>query len=120
MLDNRRRSDTPTSSDDVVRPQREIIIENTSMKQAAAKQTNSNPKDDNQPSTNQQRRSADPRERLRKEQDGIVLSPQRRSFNSGCFVNVTEPPPSKRSVSPVIGKTEVFMKILFTGFFTCA
>lgn len=36
-----------------------------------------------------QRRSNDPRERVRKEQDGIVLSPQRRSFNSGCFVTVT-------------------------------
>ncbi|XP_046386068.1 uncharacterized protein LOC124155907 isoform X9 [Ischnura elegans] len=35
------------------------------------------------------RRSGDPRERLRKEQDGIVLSPQRRNFNSGCFVMVT-------------------------------
>lgn len=35
-----------------------------------------------------QRRSNDPRERVRKEQDGIVLSPQRRSFNSGCFVTV--------------------------------
>ncbi|CAH1998848.1 unnamed protein product [Acanthoscelides obtectus] len=37
------------------------------------------------------RSTADPRERLRKEcvgggGDGIVLSPQRRSFNSGCFV----------------------------------
>lgn len=27
---------------------------------------------------------------MRKEQDGIVLSPQRRSFNSGCFVPVTQ------------------------------
>ncbi|XP_059487489.1 eukaryotic translation initiation factor 4E transporter-like isoform X2 [Neocloeon triangulifer] len=32
------------------------------------------------------RKVGDPRERIRKEQDGIVLSPQRRSFNSGCFV----------------------------------
>ncbi|CAB3382670.1 Hypothetical predicted protein [Cloeon dipterum] len=32
------------------------------------------------------KRVADPRERIRKEQDGIVLSPQRRSFNTGCFV----------------------------------
>lgn len=51
------------------------------------------------------RRSGDPRERIRKEQDGIVLSPQRRSFNSGCFVNVTQPPP-RRPESP-IGKSEV-------------
>ncbi|XP_063987943.1 eukaryotic translation initiation factor 4E transporter-like isoform X3 [Diachasmimorpha longicaudata] len=46
------------------------------------------------------RRSGDPRERLRKEQDGIVLSPQRRSFNSGCFVNTTQPPP-RRPESPI-------------------
>ncbi|XP_015113085.1 eukaryotic translation initiation factor 4E transporter isoform X2 [Diachasma alloeum] len=46
------------------------------------------------------RRSGDPRERLRKEQDGIVLSPQRRSFNSGCFVNITQPPP-RRPESPI-------------------
>ncbi|CAB0035897.1 unnamed protein product [Trichogramma brassicae] len=56
------------------------------------------------------RRSGDPRERIRKEQDGIVLSPQRRSFNSGCFVNVTEASATtvtvKRSVSP-IGKADV-------------
>lgn len=42
------------------------------------------------PPDNHKRRSGDPRERLRKEQDGIVLSPQRRSFNSGCFVPVTQ------------------------------
>ncbi|XP_023289580.1 eukaryotic translation initiation factor 4E transporter isoform X3 [Orussus abietinus] len=51
------------------------------------------------------RRSGDPRERIRKEQDGIVLSPQRRSFNSGCFVNVSQPP-ARRPESP-IGKPEV-------------
>ena len=51
------------------------------------------------------RRSGDPRERIRKEQDGIVLSPQRRSFNSGCFVNVSQPP-LRRPESP-IGKAEV-------------
>ncbi|KAH1011176.1 hypothetical protein HUJ04_000599 [Dendroctonus ponderosae] len=44
------------------------------------------------------RRSGDPRERIRKENDGIVLSPQRRSFNSGCFV-----PANKE---PLGGKTE--------------
>ncbi|KAL3270522.1 hypothetical protein HHI36_021061 [Cryptolaemus montrouzieri] len=38
------------------------------------------------------RRPGDPRERLRKENDGIVLSPQRRSFNSGCFVPMREQP----------------------------
>lgn len=54
---------------------------------------------------NNKRRSGDPRERIRKEQDGIVLSPQRRSFNSGCFVNVAQPS-SRRPESPV-GKTEV-------------
>ncbi|ESO97722.1 hypothetical protein LOTGIDRAFT_103815 [Lottia gigantea] len=30
--------------------------------------------------------SADPKERLKEEQDGIVLSPQRRSFGTGCHV----------------------------------
>ncbi|XP_072155534.1 uncharacterized protein [Bemisia tabaci] len=33
-------------------------------------------------------RTGDPRDRVRKDQDGIVLSPQRRSFNTGCFVTV--------------------------------
>lgn len=42
--------------------------------------------DNNHNNNNNRRRSGDPRERLRKEQDGIVLSPQRRSFISGCFV----------------------------------
>ncbi|CAL1673079.1 unnamed protein product [Lasius platythorax] len=51
------------------------------------------------------RSNGDPRDRIRKEQDGIVLSPQRRSFNSGCFVNVNQPP-NRRPESP-IGKTEV-------------
>nr|CAD7428991.1 unnamed protein product [Timema monikensis] len=37
------------------------------------------------------RRLGDPRERVRKEQDGIVLSPQRRSFNSGCYVPANQP-----------------------------
>ncbi|KAL0129049.1 hypothetical protein PUN28_004031 [Cardiocondyla obscurior] len=54
---------------------------------------------------NKRRNNGDPRDRIRKEQDGIVLSPQRRSFNSGCFVNVNQPP-SRRPESP-IGKTEV-------------
>lgn len=52
-----------------------------------------------------QRRSGDPRDRIRKEHDGIVLSPQRRSFNSGCYVPVREPPRSNRSHSP-LGKGE--------------
>ncbi|XP_018362503.1 PREDICTED: eukaryotic translation initiation factor 4E transporter isoform X5 [Trachymyrmex cornetzi] len=51
------------------------------------------------------RNNGDPRDRIRKEQDGIVLSPQRRSFNSGCFVNVNQPP-NRRPESP-IGKAEV-------------
>jgi hypothetical protein len=51
------------------------------------------------------RNNGDPRDRIRKEQDGIVLSPQRRSFNSGCFVNVSQPS-NRRPESP-IGKTEV-------------
>ncbi|XP_077288125.1 uncharacterized protein LOC143912699 isoform X2 [Arctopsyche grandis] len=36
--------------------------------------------------SNDKRRPGDPRERIRKESEGIVLSPQRRSFTSGCFV----------------------------------
>lgn len=35
------------------------------------------------------RRSADPKERLKEDQDGIILSPQRRSFGTGC--HVTQP-----------------------------
>jgi len=31
----------------------------------------------------------DPRERVKKEQDGIVLSPERRSFKLGCYVTPT-------------------------------
>nr|XP_033329376.1 nuclear factor of activated T-cells 5-like isoform X2 [Megalopta genalis] len=53
------------------------------------------------------RRNGDPRERIRKEQDGIVLSPQRRSFNSGCFVNVICNQSSNRRPESPIGKTEV-------------
>ncbi|KRT79399.1 hypothetical protein AMK59_7734, partial [Oryctes borbonicus] len=54
---------------------------------------------------NHRRRSGDPRDRIRKEHDGIVLSPQRRSFNSGCYVPVREPGRSNRSHSP-LGKGE--------------
>ncbi|XP_034237032.1 eukaryotic translation initiation factor 4E transporter-like isoform X3 [Thrips palmi] len=55
----------------------------------------------------EKRRSNDPRERVRKEQDGIVLSPQRRSFNSGCFVPTTQSSvvSGRRPESP-IGKPE--------------
>ncbi|KAK2585472.1 hypothetical protein KPH14_010130 [Odynerus spinipes] len=77
---NRKRSDTPPKDERGIRS--EPITEN-----------------------HNKRRNGDPRERIRKEQDGIVLSPQRRSFNSGCFVNVNQPP-NRRSESP-IGKTEV-------------
>lgn len=54
------------------------------------------------------RRSAgDPRERLRKEQDGIVLSPQRRSFNSGCFVPVTQQPARSGRPDSPLGKSDL-------------
>ncbi|KAK7871270.1 hypothetical protein R5R35_007554 [Gryllus longicercus] len=53
-------------------------------------------------SESHKRRSGDPRERLRKEQEGIVLSPQRRSFNSGCCVTQQV---GKRPESP-LGKNE--------------
>ncbi|KAJ9587638.1 hypothetical protein L9F63_018932, partial [Diploptera punctata] len=49
------------------------------------------------------RRSGDPRERIRKEQDGIVLSPQRRSFNSGCSVTLSQN--NRRAESP-LGKID--------------
>lgn len=61
------------------------------------------------------RRNGDPRERIRKEQDGIVLSPQRRSFNSGCFVNVNQPS-NRRPESP-IGKTEVVVIYLKNNYY---
>lgn len=51
------------------------------------------------------RRTGDPRDRIRKEQDSIVLSPQRRSFNSGCFVNVDQL--SNRSPESPLRKPEV-------------
>lgn len=59
-----------------------------------------------------QRRSNDPRERVRKEQDGIVLSPQRRSFNSGCFVPTSQASvgPGRRPESP-IGKPERYVQL---------
>lgn len=53
------------------------------------------------------RRPGDPRERIRKENDGIVLSPQRRSFNSGCFVPVRgDTTRNNRSHSPLGPKNE--------------
>lgn len=33
--------------------------------------------------------ASDPKERLKEERDGIVLSPQRRSFGTGCHVSQT-------------------------------
>lgn len=36
-------------------------------------------------------RSADPKERLKEEKDCIVLSPQRRSFGTGCHVSHQQP-----------------------------
>ncbi|CAG9126499.1 unnamed protein product [Plutella xylostella] len=52
-----------------------------------------------------ERRSADPRERVRKESEpspaGIVLSPQRRSFTSGCGApGVPAPPPHVARTRP--------------------
>ncbi|XP_015836326.1 eukaryotic translation initiation factor 4E transporter isoform X2 [Tribolium castaneum] len=53
------------------------------------------------------RRPGDPRERIRKENDGIVLSPQRRSFNSGCSIpgRETRTNNTNRPHSP-LGKNE--------------
>ena len=36
----------------------------------------------------------DPKERIKEERDGIVLSPQRRSFGTGCHVTQQRRPPS--------------------------
>jgi translation initiation factor 4E transporter len=90
---SKKRSETPP--DDEVRPRDRVELANdlTAENQAA------------------KRRSGDPRERIRKEQDGIVLSPQRRSFHSGCFVNVSTETLNKRPVSP-IGKNEVSILII--------
>ncbi|XP_049793458.1 eukaryotic translation initiation factor 4E transporter isoform X1 [Schistocerca nitens] len=52
------------------------------------------------PADTHKRRSGDPRERIRKEQDGIILSPQRRSFNSGCYVAPAQQTLGRRSESP--------------------
>nr|KAG5691107.1 hypothetical protein BaRGS_030915 [Batillaria attramentaria] len=40
-------------------------------------------------SRNRKTSSSDPKERLKEERDGIVLSPQRRSFGTGCHVSQT-------------------------------
>lgn len=58
---------------------------------------------------NHKRRSGDPKERLRKEQDRIVLSPQRESFNHGCFVPAGREAlriTSNRAHSPLGGKND--------------
>ncbi|XP_026288809.1 eukaryotic translation initiation factor 4E transporter isoform X3 [Frankliniella occidentalis] len=54
----------------------------------------------------EKRRSNDPRERVKKEQDGIVLSPQRRSFNSGCYVPPSQSAGAGRRPESPIGKPE--------------
>lgn len=66
------------------------------------------PNDDNLrpevPENIPKRRSGDPRERIRKEQDWIVLSPQRRSFNLGCSAplggTTSSAAPTVRAVRP--------------------
>ncbi|XP_068901201.1 eukaryotic translation initiation factor 4E transporter-like isoform X2 [Tenebrio molitor] len=52
------------------------------------------------------RRPGDPRERIRKENDGIVLSPQRRSFNSGCCVPGREPRSNANRPHSPLGKND--------------
>ncbi|KAK9874481.1 hypothetical protein WA026_002829 [Henosepilachna vigintioctopunctata] len=67
--------------------------------------TDSGIRNEHQHPADNRRRPGDPRERIRKEYDGIALSPQRRSFNSGCFVPVRDQPPSRsggpRTLSPI-------------------
>ncbi|XP_015363733.1 PREDICTED: eukaryotic translation initiation factor 4E transporter-like [Diuraphis noxia] len=58
----------------------------------------------NQPTENgelkTEKKPQDAKDRLKKDQD-IVLSPQRRSFNSGCFVTMNASSGPKRSNSPL-------------------
>lgn len=67
----------------------------------------------------QQRRPGDPRERLRKESEGIILSPQRKSFISGCHIasgngtvstgnrDVLDNPIFLQGSDPVTSKTDI-------------
>ena len=48
--------------------------------------------------------SLDPKERLKEEKDGIVLSPQRRSFGTGC--HVTHQPLLQRALSNTVDYKE--------------
>ena len=58
-------------------------------------------------------RSADPKERLKEEKDGIVLSPQRRSFGTGC--HVTHQPLLQRALSNIVdGERERYLCCLIS------
>ncbi|CAH0548713.1 unnamed protein product [Brassicogethes aeneus] len=48
------------------------------------------------------RRLGDARERIKKENDGIVLSPQRRSFNTGCFVAASTAKPAEPPAAHIV------------------
>ncbi|KFM82580.1 Eukaryotic translation initiation factor 4E transporter, partial [Stegodyphus mimosarum] len=49
------------------------------------------------------RKSSDPKERIKEEKDDIVLSPQRRSFGTGCHV-IQQPSLARRPGSPSDGR----------------
>lgn len=46
------------------------------------------------------RKSSDPKERIKEEKDDIVLSPQRRSFGTGCHV-IPQSSLARRPGSPI-------------------
>lgn len=49
------------------------------------------------------RKSSDPKERIKEEKDDIVLSPQRRSFGTGCHV-IQQSSLARRPGSPTDGR----------------
>jgi hypothetical protein len=89
---DRKKSDTPTENGARVGDEHRVSV--ASARAALA----------NAPSL--QRRPGDPRERIRKENDGIVLSPQRRSFNSGCCVPGREPRSNANRPHSPLGKND--------------
>lgn len=53
--------------------------------------------------THSKRKSSDPKERIKEEKDDIVLSPQRRSFGTGCHV-IPQSSLARRPGSPTDGR----------------
>lgn len=59
---------------------------------------------------NRKTSTSDPKERLKEEQDGIVLSPQRRNFSTGCQVSKTS------SVAVAGGSTTIYRQSSLTDY----